>query len=96
MTVKKNGIFLKVILKNLSADWSIDYFMSWETIVDEIWKCPKCGYEIRKVFRMDDWNRREYTEYESGKIIKESCARDFSQPLCKSCRSLMELMREAN
>jgi hypothetical protein len=64
--------------------------MSGETDFDEIWRCPKGGYKIRKVFRSDDWYRREYTEYENGKIIRESVFWDFSHPSCKLCGSLME------
>jgi len=59
--------------------------MSWESLVDDTWVCPQCGYEIRKVFRMDDWNRREYLEFEDGIKIIESFGGDCSKPTCKKC-----------
>ena len=66
--------------------------MSWETMSDDSWNCPKCGNEVRIRFRMDDWNRREYIMSENGKPTIESFA-DPSPPICHNCGIKMVLSK---
>jgi len=58
--------------------------MSWETLSDDLWSCPKCGKEIRIRIRMDDWNRRECIIAEEGKPTIENFSISIP-PKCQKC-----------
>jgi predicted RNA-binding Zn-ribbon protein involved in translation (DUF1610 family) len=64
--------------------------MSWETMSDDLWKCPKCGKEVRIRFRMDDWNRSEYIYGEKGGPTVSSFT-DPAPGYCNACGIEMKL-----
>ena len=66
--------------------------MSWETMSDDLWKCPKCSKEVRIRFLMDDWNRREYIYDEKGGQTFSSFT-DPSSAYCETSGIEMDLKK---
>jgi len=66
--------------------------MSWETLADDSYSCPKCGNEVRIRFRMDDWNRREFIMSENGTHTTESFTNP-SPPTCRNCGIKMDFLK---
>lgn len=76
--------FLIGVLNNLLRSNAYLFIMSWETIWEDIWVCPKCGKKTSIRFRMDDFSRREYDYTEEGGLSKDSSTNP-SPAFCSKC-----------